>query len=95
MKNVTSVFVRSILGIVLVAIASGGCASEPVAGNDPSQWELPDVDISDPYRMTVERLLELESGTPLSPPLPGWSNATTTRIDREQAGIVSFQQMPG
>lgn len=87
MNHVANVLVRSMLGAALVATAGGGCASEPVVGNDPSKWELPDVDTSDPYRMSVERLRELESGTPLSPPLPDWSSATITRIAREQAGM--------
>lgn len=87
MKGLTSVFVRPLFAATLVMAAGGGCASEPVVGNDPSQWELPAVDTRDPYRITVERLLSYSAGTPTSPPLPGWSEDTTSRIAREQASL--------
>lgn len=85
MRSHMRVFARSVCVAGLVMVAGGGCASEPVAGNDPSQWELPAVDTSDPFRMTVERLLGLSAGTSVSSPLPGWSEETTNRIGREQA----------
>lgn len=87
MKSHMSVFARSVCVAALAMAAGGGCASEPVVGNDPSRWELPAVDTSDPFRMTVERLLELSAGTPISPPQPDWSEQTTRRIGHEQAGL--------
>lgn len=87
MKNPLSLLFRSMLATAVAMAAGSGCASEPVVGNDPSQWELPAVDTSDPYRITVERLLSYSAGTPTSPPMPGWSGDTTSRIAREQASL--------
>ncbi len=89
MRPHMSVFSRLAFAAALIMVAGGGCASasEPVVGNDPSKWELPAVDTTDPFRITVARLLSLSAGTPTSPPLPSWSEETTTRMGREQASL--------
>lgn len=87
MKIPTSVFNRSLLAIVLSMAVGGACIAGPVVSDDSAKWELPTADASDPHRLTVKRLLRYSAGTPTSPPLPSWSEDTTSRIGREQASL--------